>query len=97
MKNYKFHPVPKQGKWALALTMVLFGSGAYAQGTADNTTLVLAMVVSYLASHRESGALDEAARQAASGSYLRLADGVTHYELSGPVDAPTRPRGSGPA
>lgn len=45
MKKFKFHPVPKQSKWALALSMILFGSGAYAQGTADNTTLIVAMVV----------------------------------------------------
>lgn len=45
MRNFKLYPVPKQSKWALALSMVLFGSGAYAQGTADNTTLILAMVV----------------------------------------------------
>ena len=45
MKKFRFHPVPKQGKWALVMAMILFGSGAYAQGTADNTTLILAMVV----------------------------------------------------
>lgn len=45
MKKLKLHPVPKQSKWVLAIAMILFGSGAQAQGTADNTTLVLAMVV----------------------------------------------------
>ncbi len=35
---------------------------------------------------RERRALDAAARQALGGSYVELADGVTHYRLIGPAD-----------
>ena len=45
MKKIKFHLLPKQSKWVIAVAMIFLGTGAKAQGTADNTTLVLAMVV----------------------------------------------------
>jgi len=37
----------------------------------------------------ETRVLDDDARTGVPGSFVRLADGVTHYELSGPSDAPT--------
>lgn len=37
----------------------------------------------YRANNPERGPLDDAARKAAGGSYVKLGDGVTHYELSG--------------
>lgn len=45
MKKFKFHLVPKQGRWIFAIAMILFGSGANAQGSADSSTLLLAMGV----------------------------------------------------
>jgi len=38
----------------------------------------------YLARNPERDTLDDAARRAAPGKFVRLSDGVTHYELSGP-------------
>jgi pimeloyl-ACP methyl ester carboxylesterase len=38
----------------------------------------------YLARNPERDTLDDAARSAAPGKFVRLSDGVTHYELSGP-------------
>jgi pimeloyl-ACP methyl ester carboxylesterase len=37
----------------------------------------------------ESLTLDDAARRGVPGSFVHLADGVVHYELAGPADAPT--------
>ena len=50
--------------------------------------IVLALGVPYVAFHRESRVLDEAARRERGGSYVELEDGVTHYELLGPADGP---------
>lgn len=36
----------------------------------------------------ETATLDDAARAGVSGQYVRLADGITHYELGGPADGP---------
>lgn len=38
--------------------------------------------------HGESHRLDAAARDKASGQFVTLTNGVTHYELAGPVDGP---------
>jgi pimeloyl-ACP methyl ester carboxylesterase len=40
----------------------------------------------YIATDREKKVLDEATRQQLGGSYAKLPDGVTHYELTGPKD-----------
>ena len=50
--------------------------------------LMSAIAVPYFALQRENRTLDAAARQALGGTYAALSDGVTHYELSGPADAP---------
>ena len=48
--------------------------------------LLLGLGAPYLALRRETRTLDEAARKARGGSYVELEDGVTHYELLGPVE-----------
>ncbi len=56
--------------------------------------LVLAVAVivtcgAYYASRNpEQGTLDDAARAAVPGQYVRLTDGLTHFELSGPEEGP---------
>jgi len=40
--------------------------------------------VVYLQRNPETRALDDAARRGATGKFVRLSDGVTHYELLGP-------------
>ncbi len=54
-------------------------------------TAVLAIVILalYFTRQRETETLDAAAREARGGAYVALPDGVTHYELTGPADAPT--------
>jgi len=51
--------------------------------------LLIAILGPYLALHREARTLDAATRKALGGAYVTLPSGVTHYELSGPVDGPT--------
>jgi len=51
-------------------------------------TLLLGLATPYLLSHREDRVLDEPTRESLGGDYVRLSDGVTHYELSGPSGAP---------
>jgi len=51
--------------------------------------LLIAILGPYLALHREARTLDAATRKALGGTYVTLPSGVTHYELSGPVDGPT--------
>ena len=48
------------------------------------TALVLIGAVAYVALDRERKTLDANARAEAPGKFVRLHDGVTHYELSGP-------------
>ena len=48
----------------------------------------LALIVSYVASDRESLTLDDSLRASRGGQYIELSDGVTHYELAGPADGP---------
>jgi pimeloyl-ACP methyl ester carboxylesterase len=48
--------------------------------------VVAGLVVTYRARNPERRTLDETARQSAAGRFLQLADGKTHYELSGPED-----------
>jgi pimeloyl-ACP methyl ester carboxylesterase len=43
-------------------------------------------VIRYFVARGETARLDDAARASLRGSYARLADGVTHYELTGPDD-----------
>ncbi len=45
MNNFKFSPMLKQTKWVLALMLMLFASGANAQGAGETTTLIVAMVI----------------------------------------------------
>jgi pimeloyl-ACP methyl ester carboxylesterase len=46
--------------------------------------LVLAGTAAYVALDRERRTIDAAARAGAPGKFVRLRDGVTHYDLSGP-------------
>jgi pimeloyl-ACP methyl ester carboxylesterase len=53
--------------------------------------VVLVVVVTggfYVSRNPERDTLDDAARNAAPGKFVRLSDGVTHYELSGPDSGP---------
>ena len=43
-------------------------------------------VMRYLQSDQEALTMDDAARRQASGSFVKLSDGVTHYQLGGPAD-----------
>ncbi len=43
----------------------------------------------YAGSERETLEMDDAARRGVSGSFVRLSDGVTHYQLGGPAGGPT--------
>jgi pimeloyl-ACP methyl ester carboxylesterase len=45
-----------------------------------------ALIGSYYALNVETNILDQAERERLGGNYIRLSDGVTHYELSGPKD-----------
>lgn len=46
--------------------------------------LAVFCVVNYVRHDQETSELDDKARQGTNGSYIRLSDGVTHYELAGP-------------
>jgi pimeloyl-ACP methyl ester carboxylesterase len=50
--------------------------------------ILLVPVGLYLATDREDKELDEATRAQLGGTYVKLSDGVTHYELVGPKDRP---------
>jgi len=50
--------------------------------------LVSSLALPYALSHREARALDEPTRRALGGDYVRLSDGVTHFELTGPPGGP---------
>jgi pimeloyl-ACP methyl ester carboxylesterase len=50
--------------------------------------LAIATLVPYVTRKRETKRLDDDARTARGGSYVTLAEGVTHYELSGPASGP---------
>jgi pimeloyl-ACP methyl ester carboxylesterase len=50
--------------------------------------VALAIFAPYLVLRREARTLDAPIRAALGGSYVALPGGVTHYELSGPVDGP---------
>lgn len=52
------------------------------------TVLAIAILIPYFTRQRETKTLDAAAREARGGSYITLPEGITHYELSGPADAP---------
>src|SRR5215470_6936301 len=43
----------------------------------------------YAASEREHLDMNDAARQGVSGSFVRLPDGVTHYQIGGPASGTT--------
>jgi hypothetical protein len=45
----------------------------------------------YVSSERETLEMDDAARRSVTGSFVRLTDGVTHYQIGGPA------RGGDPA
>lgn len=45
-------------------------------------------IARYLRSNQETLTLDDAARTHAPGQFVRLADGMTHYQLGGPADGP---------
>jgi alpha-beta hydrolase superfamily lysophospholipase len=51
--------------------------------------LGLALAGFYVARNPERQTLDEAARKGAPGRFIRLSDGVTHYDLTGPDSGPT--------
>jgi len=46
--------------------------------------LVLVLIAAYVHYDQETSTLTDAVRQTVSGSFIRLADGVVHYELAGP-------------
>src|SRR5262245_19408910 len=46
-------------------------------------------VARFLRSNQETLTLDDQARRLASGSFVRLPDGVTYYQLGGPPDGQT--------
>ena len=48
--------------------------------------LVAAGAALYVAADPEKREMDDAARQSAAGQFVPLSDGVTHFELGGPVD-----------
>jgi pimeloyl-ACP methyl ester carboxylesterase len=50
--------------------------------------LAISIFVPYFTCKRETKPLDSEARAARGGSYVKLRDGVTHYELRGPAGAP---------
>lgn len=50
--------------------------------------ILLAILAPYVLRHREARTLDAPTRAALGGDYVTLSSGVTHYELSGPADAP---------
>jgi pimeloyl-ACP methyl ester carboxylesterase len=52
--------------------------------TAIVALVVVAVAGFYVARNPERGTLDEAARKGAPGRFIRLSDGVTHYDLAGP-------------
>lgn len=51
--------------------------------------LAVLLAVLYVVRDLERVPLDEAARRGAPGRFVRLADGITHYELTGPDSART--------
>jgi len=59
-------------------------------GTLAAWTLAVAAAVGgvYLVADPERAEMDEAARAAAPGQFIKLADGYVHYEMSGPAGAP---------
>jgi len=58
------------------------------RGTATAALLVAALIVGatgfYVVRNPERETLDDSARKGAPGQFVRLSDGVTHYEVSGP-------------
>ena len=46
--------------------------------------LLILIAAFYVAKNPEHDRLDDAARKAAPGKFVRLSDGVTHYKLDGP-------------
>jgi pimeloyl-ACP methyl ester carboxylesterase len=58
---------------------------------APRAGLVLAalLVAAYLTRDREWSTLDDEARRGAPGSFVKLGDGVVHYELAGPASGRT--------
>jgi pimeloyl-ACP methyl ester carboxylesterase len=45
--------------------------------------------LNYVRYNQETGELNDGVRQGTTGSYVRLSDGVTHYELAGPENVRT--------
>src|SRR5438067_3773287 len=52
-------------------------------------SLTLLPISRYARSERETLNMDDAARRGVSGSFVRLSDGVTHYQLGGPAAGAT--------
>ncbi|MBE9479416.1 MAG: alpha/beta hydrolase [Chloroflexi bacterium] len=53
----------------------------------DEDELLMSKELPFLSLVIETETIGNAARDRAAGDFVRLADGYTHYELSGPVDA----------
>jgi pimeloyl-ACP methyl ester carboxylesterase len=51
--------------------------------------LLLIAVIAYVARNPEKKSLDSTARATATGKFIPLSDGITEYELAGPVDGQT--------
>ncbi len=70
-------------------------NGRRTGGTAARTTAVVALIavallaLLFVARNDEHGELDDAARAGAPGMFVRLSDGVVHYDLAGADTAPT--------
>ncbi|WP_455205425.1 alpha/beta fold hydrolase [Kaarinaea lacus] len=51
--------------------------------------VLAALVASYIYASRSKPEIDEQARQAAPGNFIRLSNGIVHYEMAGPETAKT--------
>jgi len=66
-------------RWKIVLTSLLLASAA----------CVAALGWNYVRHDQEHGNLTDDTRKSLPGSFVRLNDGTTHYELAGPSEAPT--------
>src|SRR5579872_7227065 len=69
-------PKPWWKRVGVLMAVLIVGSAAY-------------FCANYIHHDQETEDLSDAARRGTGGSYVRLSDGVTHYELAGPENART--------
>ena len=53
------------------------------------TVFTIVLMASYFSMTATKPDLDDSARQAAPGTFVRLSDGIVHFQAAGPEDAPT--------